>query len=265
MFKPGEAYLFGSMVRTFDSNRAFGSYVSSPVAGIGNYAEWLFNINSAGEYALGGSTYSTLGTNDSFYVQIDNGPLILWEITGNWGGYWFYQPVTSGATSGMLRFDLAAGSHSLKVYAQSTSAELEYMWLNQPNPAKTPSLAPVSYSNFEYTPDAKSTTGYSLSSPAGSNPTNCTALYQIPVPQSGNYLLLGRTRAQNGSANSFYLSINGGAPQSWVVPISGTNWTWAAIGSNTNMSLTAGTLLDLHVSGNEGGTELDSFVILQVP
>jgi hypothetical protein len=258
MFKPANGAVFGAMTRTNDSARVFGWYLSSPVTGMANYAQWTFNISTPGEYALGGSAFAPLGTNGSFWVQIDDGPLIDWRVSG----YWTYQPVTSGATKGMVRFNLAWGSHLLRLYAKQVGTAIEYLWLNQPSAAKTPSLAPVTYTNFIFAADAKAVVGASLSSTAGSNPTNCTAHFEIPVFQAGNHLLLGRTQAQDGNSDSFYLSVNGGARQLWTLPISGTNWTWRAFGTKLNLSL--GTL-DLDVSGSQGGAGLDSFMLLKVP
>jgi hypothetical protein len=184
--------------------------------------------------------------------------LIDWRVSG----YWAYQPVTSGATKGMVRFNLAWGSHLLRLYAEQAGTAIEYLWLNQANVSKTPSLAPVTSTNFIFTADARAVAGASLSSTAGSNPTNCTAHFEISVFQAGNHLLLGRTQAQDGNSDSFYLSVNGGARQLWTLPISGTNWTWRAFGPKVNLSLG---MLDLDVSGSEGGAGLDSFMLLKVP
>ena len=257
MLKPANANVFGSMTRTLDANRVFGSSLASPVTGTANFAQWTFAVNTAGEYILGGSTYSPLGTNGGFYVQLDNGPLVDWRV----GGYWGYQLVTAGATKGTSGFVLTAGSHTLRLYAEQPGTAVEYLWLNA-NAGRTPALTPPSYSGFTLTPDATAASGYALGSPYGSNPSGDTATYSIPVAQSGSYLLLGRTQAPDTSSDSFYLSINGGTPQLWTIPVSGTNWIWQAIG--TNQTLNTGTL-NLNVSGRQGGAELDSFMLLQLP
>lgn len=258
MFKPAAANLFGAMTRTRDAAPAFGTFLSSPAAGPANFAQWSFNVATAGDYALGASAYANAAASDSFWVQVDNGPLIDWRVSGHWD----YRPVTSGTTQGILRIDLTAGNHSLRVYAQEAGTRLAYLWLNQPNLAKASSLLPLSYAGFTLTADAKSVSGYALSSPSGGNPAGSTAHYQIPVAQTGNYLLLGRTRAPSATSDSFNLAINGGASQLWSLPISGADWVWQAVGSS--QALNAGTL-DLDVSGREGGAALDSFMLLKVP
>ncbi len=258
MFKPATASLFGAMTRASDSAATFGASLSSATAGTANFAQWTFNLDTAGDYALGGETYSTSTSDDSFWVQLDNGPLIDWRIAGRWVS----QPVTSGSTQGLTRFSLTRGSHTLRLYAQEAGAKLAYLWLNKPSLAKASSLLPSSYSGFTLVADAKAVSGFSLSSPLGSNQVGNIAHYEIPVAQTGNYLLLGRTRAQSGTSDSFFLSVNGGAPQVWTIPISAPNWTWKAFG--TTMPLNAGTLA-LDVSGREGGSELDSFMLMKVP
>ena len=257
MFKPANANLFGAMARTADSARTFGSSLASTIAGTANYAQWTFNVYTAGDYALGGSTYAASVSSNSFWVQVDNGPLIDWRITI---GRWEYQPVTSGASKGQMRLSLSRGSHSLRLYAQAAGAKLEYLWLNQPSLTKASSLLPLTRTGFTLTADARTVSGYALSS--ASNPAGFTAHYEVPVSQSGNYLLLGRTKAPDTSANSFYLSINGGSPQAWTLPVSGTNWVWQAVGTNQNLIVGA---LKLDVSGLAGGALLDSFMLLKAP
>ena len=257
MFKPANALLYGAMARTADVARTFGTLLSSAVAGTANYAQWTFNAYTAGEYALGGSTYAGSGSSNSFWVQVDNGPLIDWRLTA---GGWNYQPVTAGATKGQMLLSLSRGSHSVRLYAQAVGAKFEYLWLNQPSLTKASSLGPLTHTGFTLTADARAVSGYTLSS--ASNPAGFTAHYEVPVFQTGNYLLLGRTRALNTSSDTFNLSLNGGTPQLWTLPISGTNWTWQAVG--TSQTLSAGTL-NLDVTGQEAGAALDAFMLLKLP
>ncbi|MCD6051813.1 MAG: hypothetical protein K0Q55_3222, partial [Verrucomicrobia bacterium] len=258
MFKPAAATRAGAMALTTDARRPFGSYLSSSLTGTTNYAQWTFTVDYASDYVLGGSTHSVAGTEDSFYVQVAGGPLVDWHVTGRWE----YQPVTFGPLKAMTRFSLAPGTYTLKLIAREAGAKLDYLWLNRPSTAKAPSLSPDTYQGFVLTNSVTAVTGASLTSPFGSNQATNAASYQIPVYANGNYLLLGRTRAQNGNSDSFFISVNGGANQLWSVPHSTNSWTWRAVG--TNMSLTTG-VLDLDVYGREGGTELDSFMLLKVP
>ena len=258
MFKPATATLFGAMARTSDPAATFGASLSSAATGTAHFAQWTFSVDTAGDYALGGSTHSTAEAGGRFWAQVDNGPLTDWRVSGLWA----YQPVTSGSAKGMTRFGLTRGAHTVRLYAQEAGTKLAYLWLNQPSLAKTPSLAPLSYTGFTLAAAPTAVSGSSLGSPLGSSPADFTAHYEIPVSQAGNHLLLGRTRAPNGNAASFYLSVNSGAPQLWTIPISGSAWVWKAFGTALNLS--AGTL-DLDVSGRDGGAELDSFMLLKVP
>jgi autotransporter-associated beta strand protein len=258
MFKPATARLFGAMTRTINPAAAFGNALTSPTAGTANFAQWSFCVPTAGDYALGGAAYTNAADADGFWVQVDSGPLIDWRVSGRWD----YQPVTAGPGKGLARFDLTAGTHKLRLYARDATTKLAYLWLNQPGTAKTPSLLPLDYSGFTLAVDGNAVSGYSLNSAAGSDPTDSTAHYQIPVASSGNHLLLGRTRAPDLTSDSFYLALNGGTPRLWTLPVSGSAWAWAPFG--TTLSLSAG-ILDLDVSGRQGGAELDCFMLLKVP
>jgi hypothetical protein len=258
LFKPAAATRVGAMALTSDAARPFGSYLTSPVGGTTNYAQWTFTNDYARDYALGGSTYSLTGNDDSFYVQLDGGPLVDWHVRGRWE----FQPVTYGNPRGMTRFTLGVGTHTLRLYPREPGGRLEYLWLNIPSSAKQPSLSPSIYSGFTLNSDAFSTVATSLTSPMGSNQATNSASFDIPVLATGNYLLLGRTRGHSGTNDSFYLSINGAPRQTWAVPITAPQWSWRAYG--TNMALTTGTL-NLQVTGRESGTELDSFMLLKVP
>jgi hypothetical protein len=258
MFKPSAATRAGAMALTTDARRPFGSYLSSPVTGNTNYAQWTFTVDYASDYVLGGSTHSVADTDDSFYVQVAGGPTVDWHVRGRWE----FQPVTYGPLKAMTRFNLAPGTYTLKLIAREAGAKLDYLWLNRPSTAKAPSLSPDTYQGFVLTNSVTSVTGASLTSPFGSNQATNAASFQIPVYANGNYLLLGRTRAQNGNSDSFFISVNGGANQLWSVPLSTNSWTWRAVG--TNMSLTTG-VLNLDVYGRVVGTELDSFMLLKVP
>jgi autotransporter-associated beta strand protein len=258
MFKPDAAVLSGAMTRENDTGQPFGAVLTSPVSGTENFAQWTFSVPGGGDYALGASALATSPSDGGFHIQIDGGPLIEWRPTGRWN----YQPVTSGSARGMARFELTPGPHVLRLYAAGPGAKLSYLWLDRPSIEKTPSLQPVEHSGFDLVADDKAVCGYSLRSAAGGNPSGFTAHYQIPVPQSGNYLLLGRTRALDGQSNSFHLSVNNAASEPWHLPVSGPDWVWSAIGGTRSL---ASSTLDIDVAGREAGSELDSFMLLRVP
>jgi hypothetical protein len=206
MFKPISANLFGAMRRTGDSTLPFEASLLRASAGTADFAQWSFNLDTAGDYAVGSSAFTNAASGDSFWVLVDNGQLIDWRVSGRWA----YQPVTSGG-NGMVRFDLAAGNHTLRLYAQEAYAKLAYLWMKRPGTAKSPSLQLLSYSGFMLAADPESVSGYSFKSATGSNTPASKVHYQITVSQTGNNLLLGRTRVLNETSDSFYLSINKGA------------------------------------------------------
>jgi autotransporter-associated beta strand protein len=258
MFKPLSARLFGAMTCENDSGQPFGTVLTSPVSGTENFAQWTFSVPNGGDYSLGASATAASPSGSGFHYQIDGGPAIEWRIAENRA----YMPVTSGNSRAMTRIELTPGTHTIRLFATDAGARLAYLWLDQPSIEKTPSLRPLEQSGFDLVADDKGVSGFSLRSPAGSDPTAFTAHYQIPVPQTGNYLLLGRSRALNGQSNSFQVSLNGGTSVAWHLPVSGADWNWSAFGGSR--ALTAGTL-DIDVAGREGGSELDCFMLLRLP
>lgn len=260
MFTPANATLGGEMARTFDKARRYGEYLSSPIAGTTNYAEWTFTVPVSGMYALGGSTYSQSSSDDSFYVEMANDPRLDWHINGRWD----YQPVTLSSSKGMMRFYLTAGTtNTIRLCAREGGAKVEYLWLNKPSMNKVSALQALDYQGFDWDPDITAASGYSLHSPNGS--TSEVADYQIPVPATGTYRLLGRTRAADGQSDSFKLAINGGSTNDWHLPQSSPDWQWKTTVDGSSLSLTNGTFLDLEVIGRESGSELDTFMLLYTP
>lgn len=257
LFDPPAARRYGAMALEPDPISPFRYTLVSTQTGPPHLAEWTFRVDAAGDYALGGVALAA-GSQQGFLVQIDENPPVFLPARS----YWDYQPAREQATGGMVRFPLSPGQHTLRVIANNAGAKLAYLWINRASDVKTPSLAPVAHTGFTLAPDSGAVCGYSLRSSIGSDPSAFSATYQIPVPATGNYRLIARTRAPDTNSNSFRLSINGAAANVWVFPVTGTQWAWAPV--QTLTGLAPGTLA-LTVSGNEAGAELDSFMLLKIP
>jgi autotransporter-associated beta strand protein len=255
LFEPPAARRYGAMVLESDPVSPFRYTLTSAQTGAPHLAEWTFRVDAADDYALGGVALGA-GAQQGFLVQIDENPPVFLPARS----YWDYQPVREQATGGMVRFPLSPGQHTLRVIANDAGAKLAYLWMNRAADTKTPSLAPVAHTGFTLAPDSGAVCGYSLRS--ASDPSAFSATYQIPVPATGNYRLIARTRAPGTNSNSFRLSINGAAASVWDLPVTGTQWAWAPV--QTLTGLATGTLT-LTVSGSEAGAELDSFMLLKIP
>lgn len=77
------------------------------------------------------------------------------------------------------------------------------------------------------------------------------------VPAAGDYYLWGKVIAPNGTDNSFYVAMDGGANYTWSISGEPTSWTWDKI--NT-YALNAGTHT-VRVKQREDGTKLDQLWI----
>lgn len=256
MFKPAAARRVGAMTLGTDAGRPFGSYLSSGSSGVGSFAEWSFTLEEPREVVLAGGVWASAQGN-SFFVQVDDGPLVDWHFSGLWS-YW---PVTAGPTRAATSFALAAGAHTLRVYPREPGARVDHLWLSPAGGGKSTAARLRGNQGFVLKPDAKAVSGQSLQMPAGTASSATAARYEIAVEQSGDYVLLARTRASSGSADSFFISVNGGEFAPWNVPLSAAQWTWRAVWGQPR-SLSAGTLR-LDVMGREAGAELDSFILLR--
>lgn len=269
MFKPSAATLSGSMARRTDAG-AFGDHlVSTAGYAPANVASWTFDIASGqkGDYALGGAAFAQSANDDSFYVQIDGGPLLDWHLTGR--NVWNYEPVSAGPTHAATAFALSGdATHTLRVYAREPGAKLEYLWLSKVGRNKLPPSYGASEiaDGFVETPDIRAVSGHAVGLPQGSAANTGVASYRLPVPVRGCYALLGRTQAPNPSADSFYLSYqrpqdSAYAPaQTWNLP-NGAEWTWRTAQGGDNLLLEPGALA-LKLAGRESGARLDAFMLM---
>lgn len=269
MFKPSAATLSGSMTRQTDAG-AFGEHlVSTAGYAPANVASWTFDIASGqkGDYALGGAAFAQSAGDDSFYVQIDDGLLLDWHLTGR--NVWSYEPVSAGPTHAATAFALSDNAtHTLRVYAREPGAKLEYLWLSKVGRNKLPPSYGASEvaDGFVETADIRAVSGHAVGLPQGSAANTGVATYRLPVPVRGCYALLGRTQAPNPSADSFYLSYlrpqdaSYGPAQTWSLP-NGADWTWRVAQGGGNLLLEPGAL-GLKVAGRESGSRLDAFMLM---
>jgi hypothetical protein len=75
---------------------------------------YSFSLPESGSYVLWGRVWATYDTDDSLWVQIDDGPWINWDNMVPANGYWRWDAVhNSDASDTTVVFDLDAGEHTL--------------------------------------------------------------------------------------------------------------------------------------------------------
>ena len=94
--------------------------------------------------------------------------------------------------------------------------------------------------------------------------SNGYATYTFQVTSAGTYIVWGRVLAPNGSDDSFYVSMDGGAKSTWDTTIS-TKWVWDKVshrgGANPVKYNLASGKHTLTIEQREDGAKLDALVI----
>jgi K319L-like, PKD domain len=80
--------------------------------------------------------------------------------------------------------------------------------------------------------------------------------HALNIPEAGTYALWARTRAPNGTSDSFYVTSGGNLIREWTVPAS-TTWRWNEV---SEIFLNAGAL-NLEFRQREDGTQLDRIIL----
>ena len=84
-----------------------------------------FEVTQGGEYQILASVQGLTGNDNSFWVKVDDGDWILWDVAVT-GDNWQWDTVTDrdGGDQRIL-FDLAAGSHTLRIAMREDGTRLD--------------------------------------------------------------------------------------------------------------------------------------------
>lgn len=82
-----------------------------------------------------------------------------------------------------------------------------------------------------------------------------SAQYTVAVQDAGQYQLMVRAIAPNGSSNSIYYAVDSNSSNVWHFPDNLSNWTWV---DGPTITLSQGTHT-LNVKKREAGTKIDAF------
>jgi len=99
--------------------------LTSEAAGPGGTATFRLNVPTAGKYVLYGLVRAggpELSKSDSFFVSVDGGDRLTWDLKT--GAALSWDPVQDRAEAGPRAFDLTAGEHSIRLEIRERQAEL---------------------------------------------------------------------------------------------------------------------------------------------
>ena len=106
----------------FAPNGTKNQYIPSSIMGT-----YTVDIQQAGEYIVLGRIKVIDKRDNSFFVQIDDGPNYLWEIeTGN---YWHWDAVNDLDAADPVKFSLNAGDHTIKMKLREDGTKLDKILL----------------------------------------------------------------------------------------------------------------------------------------
>ena len=126
--KPGRAYLRVEaeafdvqppLAVAEDAEASGGRYVWMP----GGAARYAFNVERAGTYYVWGRVRAPYGGNDSFKVQVDDGPSHSWNGMQHQEG-WHWEVMHDSAGE-VFRFELGPGEHALSLRYREDGAALD--------------------------------------------------------------------------------------------------------------------------------------------
>ncbi|MCP4745024.1 MAG: hypothetical protein GY874_02630 [Desulfobacteraceae bacterium] len=258
-------------------------YPSGPSKSYG-YAEYTFEVSTSGDYIVWGRVLAANGKDDSFFVSMDNGSSVLWDV--QMSDSWVWDQLVDRGQSSAATFYLTAGTHTLTVYQREDGSKLDRILITNDMEyipeAMGEEVASTVHKLFIEAEDGymnapmaafqdtdASAKGY-IEAPNGSgylsgpSKSNGYAEYTFEVPTSGDYIVWGRVLAANGKDDSFFVSMDNGSSVLWDVQMSGS-WIWDQLVDRGETSaatfyLTAGTHT-LTVYQREDGSKLDKILI----
>ena len=103
-------------------NEAGDQYTPGPIMAV-----YTVNISHPGEYVLWGRVSAPDQSDNSFFVQVDDGLNNLWEVKP--GNYWHWDEVNNRDVADPVKFTLAKGVHKIKVKLREDGTKLDIMLL----------------------------------------------------------------------------------------------------------------------------------------
>ncbi|MFK7805091.1 MAG: DUF5060 domain-containing protein [Anaerolineae bacterium] len=151
--------LTGNFAESNDSNASGGKYIQVPnqfpdapngKIDLNNKADFCFTAQESGEYRLIGRAMAPSGSNDSFFVRIDNAPAAghLWDV--KLSGSFVNDYLNDRGKSDPTTFYLAAGEHTISIHLRETGTKLDKLELVLVSgsggtiPTATPTATPTS-------------------------------------------------------------------------------------------------------------------------
>lgn len=100
------------------------TYVSIPNdSGLHGKVEFTFDVTTSGQYVVWGYAQALSGTEDSFYVSMDDGAEATWDVAISTG--WVWDKVNSRDVADPLIFNLSTGTHKITIRDREDGTKLD--------------------------------------------------------------------------------------------------------------------------------------------
>lgn len=124
------------MVVVEDEDAVSGHYVATPTgtSPIAGSVTIGIEIAEAGTYAFSARVAGPSGTEDSFFAQLDDGPELLWHLSGSNHSSWYWRGISNavpGEGNVPLIAALTVGRHELVIRAREAGARLDTIRLHR--------------------------------------------------------------------------------------------------------------------------------------
>ena len=126
-----DGYLYAPMELAYDESASSGEYIRVP-NGQGNvwnssqdggYAEYIFDVQMAGNYVIWARLISRSWNDDSFFVSVDDGGYALWDT--QYSGIWVWDQVRNRGGQNPVMYYLDAGQHSLIIKQREDGTKID--------------------------------------------------------------------------------------------------------------------------------------------
>lgn len=299
-----QARLTGSIVAALDERASGGRSI---VFQRGNATEpsgsatFALDVERPGRYLVWGRILAPDDGANSFYVSLDGGEEVIWDApieSRSGAGRWSWVPLNArdynGRTVDPLLLDLQPGRHLLQLRTREPGVRLDGVLVTNDVAFRPRGVWPTALPTRPVTiwleaesalldapllvrRDAEAAgslylqveDGQARFAQPGANARG-SALLRFSVPEAGIYNFWARTRAHDGSENSFWVRVNDGAWMRWNdFPKDGA-WRWSMVhdedrgGEVAQFDLQPGENT-LEFAAREGGARIDRVMITNDP
>lgn len=240
-----------------EPNASAGKYIVQTTDSGEGSARYTVNVPTAGKYQLRVKTISPNGSANSFYYNLDNGSVKTWNLPDTIKSWTW----VDGAS-----FDLTQGIHTIGIKNRERNTQIDAFELKHVTSViiadSIDGTVPLEaesglVSGGMHILEATEASGgkYVQADSSG------TVLYRINIPTAGIYRLAGWIKAASGSADSFYVSVDGKSSVTWTLKYPTSSWTYD-IDDGHSFSLTAGVHM-LAIKHREVGAKIDKAVLVK--